>query len=291
VCIYGAVVYVMISLKSNGSEALFTLTAGLCLLANQLYSTTPLARPDGLGFFLYVLAALIPWNRNFSPGSLAFSAILATLAFFTKVYFYLAVLYIGVYLFLCVSKRTAVFFAIFCASLLLAAAFAVRLGYPYYFYNTLFMVAHGDKYIFSHVLTQFKRFGKLYLGMLAGVFLFLGWQMLSGLRFPGIRGRQVAAAFSLWDLDRPFYLGKLDYPLLACLLATAVVAGWLGGHLGSKMVYLFQLIGPFFVIVIARWFTRRSQGDMVFRLLAGITLAANLAQILLDTRRNGTGWR
>ena len=74
-------------------------------------ANTPLARPDGLGIFLFTLAIIIPWRWKFSNSSLAVSIFLSILGYMTKPYYILAVPIIAAYMFFFISKRKSLFYS------------------------------------------------------------------------------------------------------------------------------------------------------------------------------------
>lgn len=284
-CLYAGVAFVIVLLIRRQSLPLFALAGGLCLLANQMYSVTPVTRPDGLGFLLYLLAVFLPWERKWSKASLAISALLSVLAFFTKLYFSLAAVYVAVFLFLNVSKKLALFYGVFFAGLLAAGIFIVLKAYPFYFYNTFFMALYQPVYVLSHMLRQMRQFTFLYAGMLAALAFSINWQTLGDLRLwrPGmINLKKGLGWFDFLNLGVPLCRFKIDYPLMSLVLVVLVTVFKLGGHTGSKMAYLFQLISPLFVIVFVQLISRQKRFELISCLLVGATVAVNLGQIGLS---------
>lgn len=278
--IYLAVALLVAVTIRKGGAPLFAIAAGLCVLANQLYSVTPLTRPDGLGLLLYLAAALLPWDQNFSKPSLVASAVLSVLAFFTKLYFFLSVVYVAAYLFLRVSKRLAVAYAAGVAALLLAASLVVVRFYPFYFYDTFFMAVYQPIYLFWYMLWQFRHWGYLYAGMLAIVLLVAAEAVKPALqRLRSFHWRQIPQAFNLRQLNQPLLRFEVGFPLTALILAVLTMVFKLGGHNGSKMVYLFQLISPFLAILVVLWLRRLSWFKFAASLFMLLALATNQRQI------------
>lgn len=276
---FGIALLIAITIRKGGAP-LFAIAAGLSVLANQLYSVTPLTRPDGLGFLLYLAAALLPWDQNFSKRSLAISALLGVFAFFTKLYFFLCVIYVAVYIFLRVSKSLALWYTGLVTALLLAGSLLVMRLYPYYFYNTFFMAVYQPIYLFRYMLWQFRNLGYLYAGMLVIPLLVLfEYRKPFAQWLHHIRWQQIPQVFNLWHWNASFLNVPIDYPLTAFLIVVLTVVLKLGGHNGSKMVYLFQLISPFLAIEIILLVQRLSRWKFAAYLLLALTLATNLRQI------------
>jgi hypothetical protein len=281
-CIFSAVVYLVVLMIRKKTSPLFAFAGGVCILANLMFSVIPLTRPDGLGFLLFVLAVLIPWQAHFSKSSLVASVLLATLAFYTKLYFYLAVIPVGLYLFLQVSKKTALLFTALCAVILTASAYLVWRVYPYYFYCTIFLGSNEVVNLLSYTVKQLREFVILYAGMLAALFVVLDWQRLAAFQLTQIPWRRWLSVFHIRQFGQPLFLFEIDYPLLALVVSTLAIAFRLGGNNGSNMVYLFQLMTPFFVIVFTRLLTQMKKQELLAILLVGLTVAANIGRLGLS---------
>ena len=92
---------------------------GLVYYGQLLHTFLPVARPDSLGLFLFLVSVLAPIATNFSPASLIVSAVSALLAWITKPYFALGGVVIGLYMLLAVDWRAGL---AYCASSALGAA-------------------------------------------------------------------------------------------------------------------------------------------------------------------------
>lgn len=274
--------FIYYAIVRRGGSRLYSAALVVCVLANAMYSVTPLTRPDGLGFLLFVLAILIPWLQGFSKTSLLASAILATLAFYTKLYFYLPVPILGIYLFLFTSKRLAVWFGVICSALLGASILVVASLLPYYFYTTLFMATYQTVYVYAHVIRQMRIFLLLYAGVFAAFLFAIDWRQVYSIHFSRISFRNILEKFNFRDLNQPMILAVVDFPAYALIFVTLTVIFKLGGHDGSKMAYLFQLMSPLVAVVFARLLTRSPRFGILACALIAITLTQNLLLIGLN---------
>jgi len=166
--------------------------------------------------------------------------------------------------------------------MLSGSAYLVWRVYPYYFYCTIFLGSNGVVNLLSHTIYQLREFVILYGGMLAGLILVLDWHRLATFQLTQISWRRWLSAFHIRELGQPLFLFEIDYPLLALVVSTLAIAVRLGGNNGSKMVYLFQLMTPFFVIVFTRLLTQMKKQELLAILLVGLTVAANLGKLGLS---------
>ncbi len=124
--IIGQMVLIARVLRKFGIRWMLTAASLEFLWLGQIYYTTPLARPDALGQFLFLAAILIPWQQNFSKKSLILSAACGWLGFFTKPYFILGSGLVAAYLFLFVSKKKGLLYSLGLGASLLVAAVVVE---------------------------------------------------------------------------------------------------------------------------------------------------------------------
>jgi hypothetical protein len=113
-------------MRRHRVNVLYSLSAVLILYACLLYRYTPLARPDTLGFFLFLLSIFIAYVQHYSTRSLLMSAIFGIAAFYTKSYFVLSIPYLTVYLFLFVSKKRAILYGSWSFLLLISTGFVTN---------------------------------------------------------------------------------------------------------------------------------------------------------------------
>jgi hypothetical protein len=104
-----------------------SLSLGLCatliLYRYLIEGTNPLARPDGLGTFLFLGSIVIPWRYKYSLGSLIISITLGVLAFLTKPYFVLSLPLLMTYLFLFRSKTEGLKYGVISVAFILTCCF------------------------------------------------------------------------------------------------------------------------------------------------------------------------
>jgi 4-amino-4-deoxy-L-arabinose transferase-like glycosyltransferase len=225
------------TLRWRSADRSNALAAAVLLYGALLYSATPVASASSTGLLFYLLCLLLPWAYQFSPASLALSGICAVLAFYGKQYFLAAPAFVCLYLFLFQSKHHAIGYALGTGALLLLSIVAMQLTSPYYFDNTVFSTRAAAAMFRQpdHMLKQMLLFLQVY----AGVILALLVGLLTGM-WPSLR--------KSWR--RP------DYFWFTFLLATAVIAAFLGHSRGNHMSYLFQMMSPLLVIAA---FTQLSQ--------------------------------
>lgn len=241
--------------RADGYMAAFS--AAVLMYGALLLRNTAIARPDALGVFLFLAALFVPWWFRFGARALAASVILSVAAFLTKPYFLLALPFLAVYLFLFVSKRKAVAYAVAGGIVLVAVSMVINATSEMYFYDTLIIHRAYRSYRLSHVLDQFETLFRWTAPLLA-----IGTAAL----LITVRGRAVAAkplnpfrwSASMWRIDlfradQPLLGAWLDLPEFCLAASIAVIIYPLGGHMGNTMTYLLQLIMPFLVVVAASW--------------------------------------
>lgn len=205
-----------------------------------LFFVGPLARPDASGEFFFLASLFIPYYFRYSNLSLLFSIILGLLAFYTKVYFILSLLYLSIYLFFFVSRIKGFTYASVGLALLTLSMLLVHYLLPTYFISTLLVAYNAAQHSlslladsgFGHMMLQFKLFfllyGVLFIAALAG--------MLYRVHYYGVRNlANISAIFSI------------------CLVMSSVLMYLkFGRHDGNGLVYLLHLILPF-VIITSLW--------------------------------------
>ena len=102
---------IALTLGKAGVAWPFSLASSAIFMAGLLFGVTPLARPDTLGEFFFLLAVLIPWYRKFDSMSLLVSCVASVLAFLAKPYFIFSMAIVSMFLFLFVSKRKGIIYA------------------------------------------------------------------------------------------------------------------------------------------------------------------------------------
>lgn len=242
-------------LRRHQINVVYSFSAVLILYASLLYRYTPLARPDGLGFFLFLSSMFIPWLQKYSTRSLLISAVVGVAGFYTKAYYVLSIPYLVMYLFLFVSKKKAILYGSFSALLLLLTAFVTNEIFETYFVNTFFNhinVATND-------INQLRLQLALFLIFNSGlVLLFIMCSTLSvfdktigdfggSLRFDAVL-KNLIRQINVLNCDKPFLGTAFPLSLYALVLSFGLFYFKLGRHNGNMMTYAYQLITPFFLL-------------------------------------------
>ncbi len=155
-----------IILRRHQVNVLNSFSAVLILYASLLYRYTAVAKPDGLGFFLFLLSIFIVSLMQYSTWSLVISVVLGVLAFYTKPYFVLSIPYLVTYLFLFVSKKKAIFYGVLAFVLLITTAFMINQIFETYFVNTFFNHINVATNDFRQLTGQLELFSIFYSGII-----------------------------------------------------------------------------------------------------------------------------
>lgn len=225
-------------------------TASILSYAAMLYYSTPIAAANAMGLFLMLSTAIIPWLLGFSRASLIISALLAIAAFYTKIYFILGALCVGLYMGLRISIARAAGYGLL---LLVVGAISVILileSNPYYFDLNYFAATNPDGIWLNNktLVNQLLEFLKLYstVWLLLGFALLSAWRRFS--RPDNINAHKPKKPLITWSFSRPLVTLDLGFFWLCFAGALLVICISLGRNPGNWMSYLFQLMTPFFVI-------------------------------------------
>lgn len=241
ICSSGLVAWALL----NRKVALpYALAGGGLVLAGQLFYTSPLVRPDGLGMLFFMAAVLLPWQRCFSKRSLIISATLSILGFLTKPYFILSAVIIGAYLFLFVSKRKGIIFSLGFATLAVIVGGVVNQISECYFLDTVFNNISQAGKSWSFMGMQSLVFGLIFSPLLIIwlVKAFYSTRSLTILTWP-------RAWLDLRSADLPLLKISVDLPILFLLCSAAAIFFSMGQHLNTYLTYYFQLLIPPLVLV------------------------------------------
>jgi hypothetical protein len=251
---------VAFTLIRRGGAPVMAVTAGALVFANQLFYVTPLSRPDGLGFLLFVTAAFLPWADNYSRRSLGLSAVLGVLGFFTKAYFILGVAFVAAYLLL--TRRKEIWgYSLLVLALLGAGALVTVRVFPYYFYDTFY----------NHMILASRSLKFItYQSMLYGSLYAFPLLMLAVLLVMVVRR---------WWVDR-LPIGtigvRIDFPTLGLIGSLLVIGFSMGWHIGTLMTYYFQLITPFLAVTLVNQLRGHPRLEPLANLGLIVTLFFNL---------------
>ena len=253
------VFYVLIRKKVN---FVFSFAAMIILHQSIINAAnTPLARPDGLGIFLFTLAIIIPWRWKFSNSSLAASIIISILGYLAKPYYFLAVPIIALYLFLFISRRKSVIYSVMSAIIFIAVITVTTLIFPMYINNTLIAHINDSAYIYNNVKDQIAEYTEINVYVLLILLLsvinisrnFLKKHYSETVAHIAEVIKSKYKTNSGWKFlkDEPKIVCGYDllfaFSLLFVLILFIIK---LGGHPGNyHAAYLFHLASPFLILV------------------------------------------
>jgi hypothetical protein len=247
--ILASCIVVGLTLSKGGTVLPFAFGGGALLMASLLFTVTPLARPDGLGEFFFLLTVLFPWHRKFDVFSLVASGLTGILAFLAKPYFLLSVGIVSIYVMVFVSKRRGLFYALSVASTLIILLYVINIFLESYFLDTILNNIGNSRLSNAHMLQQLGLFIKAFLP--ASLILLLAVKKNSPLLFlQRSRLFREDRILDITNFDQPLIRFPIDYFwfFLACTFTTVVFL--LGKHSGAYMSYFFQLVAPALILVI-----------------------------------------
>jgi len=212
----------------------------------SLYNIQVTARPDTLGLFLFLLAILVPWERNYSRGSMAFGLICAVLAFHCKFYFAVGGCATLLAAFFLKSKLGAIRWGVGFFAALGATFLAMCIAFPYLYIVTV-VVQRG-----ATELNSSDEISEMHTAMLADrawpflVMMFFGlgawmWRRRS-LRRSAASG--TTAGVSLTELDRRILMLGV-----ALWIFTALVYFYMGRNAGAYFTYHLHLLFPLLFVL------------------------------------------
>jgi hypothetical protein len=236
-------------LRQRKTSWLFAVIAGLFIWLGQMASTSPLARPDTLGEFLFLCSLFIPYYFGFKPLSVIFGVVFGIIGFYTKPYFILGIPILLGYIFLFISKKEAILGGIGSLIGLVATALIVNRFFEAYFLNTIYshIADAGDS--LPYLIGQIITFAQNYWSIL----------LVSGL---GLLGLVVKAEIRTISRLLKIDISHLARPLLAlefnffifCLIPPAIlIISSMGKHTGATQIYFYQLLTPFVMIPFISW--------------------------------------
>ena len=252
-----SIILFFIVIRRHGINLVYSISAVLILYASLLYRYTPLAKPDSVGLFLFLLSVFIVYLMQYSTMSLIISAILGVAAFYTKPYFVLSVPYLVVYLFLFVSKKKAVFYGSLSFLLFAITAFFVNRTFETYFLNTLFNHVNVATNDLGHLQMQLEFFLIFYSGIIlifiASILLFASDRFSDAswrdLKFETIKNKLIKR-LDVFSFDKPLIATGFPLSLFCLILSSLIFYFKLGRHIGNIMTYAYHLVTPFFLIYV-----------------------------------------
>jgi hypothetical protein len=242
--------------RTKKQSFLPSLTVTLILYASLLYGVTPLVRPDSLGLFLFLLSLFVPFRYNYSLGSLFISSLLGVFAFFTKTFFLLTYPFLGSYLFLFVSKKNGITYGVLSCILLTISVLMVNSFSETYIANVFVNHLNGASYDIKHLIYQLL-FGLKSYSFIFMIFVFaatsvlLKWWKQIHQHFTDFNPLgSLLKSVDVRNLDSPLFISDIKCTSYYLLCAVTVFCLSLGGHGGAWMSYFYQLISPFFLLVL-----------------------------------------
>jgi hypothetical protein len=239
------------ALRWRRVSLVFSLSATLILYAHLLYFTTPLARPDGLGFFLFLYSILIPWRFQYSSWSRLVSVIFGILGFLTKPYFVLSILYLTLYLFLFKSKKLGIQQGAISLVSLAITIWIVNQNLETYFNNVLWINYYIAGQDILYPLQQLYAYSKTNLGIiLVFIICLLVNKRINIQNYQNDKNKiNKSLSFNFRNLEKPlinFNIGFIEFSLILSLF---IFLSKLGQHWGSWLIYIHHLISPFLILL------------------------------------------
>lgn len=259
----------------------------LSYIASFSHPEMPLAFPNALGSFLFLLSVMVPLLGEFRASALAIGLLAAWAGFFTKLYPGIGPGFVIVYLLVSRAWLKAGIYA-FCSLLLLGISLVlVTRILPDYFDTTLGLAHAALGWDWAWLLVQ----GTYFLVVQMPLLIFLIWQtwrmppaerwkMLTG--FSAV-GAAVATLILLRiggnSLQYYLYFFQLLFPFL--LLLTVDLASNKDGH-SRQYFTLCLLAGIALMFLVAQQRSPLARVDASFRALAAELPPGNLEHVLLD---------
>ncbi|MCB9144825.1 MAG: hypothetical protein H6635_05605 [Anaerolineales bacterium] len=222
--------------------------------------------PTTLGTFLFLSTLYIPYLRSFDNKSLIFSAFLALLALHTKAYNVLAWGIAVSYIFLFVSKKKGMQYALYFLGFFLVTFPIFRLFFPLYLVNVFGGNMSNTFRSLEHLLEQLKWLTIYFSPILLLTLFAFGNSFIKSLPQP-IRGKINIAAF-----DKPLLEISFDYFLYAPIVAITAFVIVLGSHVGNYLSYTYEMVVSTFLI----WFFTNYDTKKTFGFLTSMLIVANL---------------
>jgi hypothetical protein len=244
-------------LRRHQINPLYSVSAVLILYASLLYRYTAVAKPDGLGFFLFLASIFIVYLMQYSTGSLVISVFLGIAAFYTKPYFVLSIPYLATYLLFFISKKKAILYTSLAFGLLTMTALIVNQGFETYFVNTFFNHINVATNNLSQLRLQLEFFSMYNSGLIVIFIVYCPMYVFDRIGGASLQSRdmrrirqELIRRINLFSYDKPFIETAFPLALYCLILSFGVFYLKLGRHVGNLMTYAYHLITPFFLICI-----------------------------------------
>ncbi len=279
---------IFLALRTLKLNPVFCFAAAVILHQSFIYNgLIAVARPEGLGIFLFTLGILVPWKYKFSNLSCLISILLGTLGYFTKPYYVLVIPFIGIYMFLFVSKKRALLYALVSLIFLSVTMLIVAAMYESFHNNSLFHSINIATYEFSHMKNQLMQYAKvnvyIILIMIVSSFFILknyldkNQNNNSGKFFSNIRNNFFFTRSLNIFGNEPLVKTKYDFLFgLVCLFSTFLFIVKLGGHVGNgRGAYLYHIASPF--LILTAFQLVKASNDKLLSSIVAVLLIYTLA--------------
>lgn len=265
-------VLIVLILNKVGNSLSFAFAGGLLVMGSWLFAVTPLARPDSMGEFFFLITILLPWYRKFDTYALMGSGLAGILAFLVKPYFFLAVVIVALYVFIFISKKKGSFYALLVLGVLTLILGVINVFLECYFLDVILNNVANSKLSNSYMLQQLAFFIEIFLPCF--LILLLAAVTKKVWRFSNPVGPLKKQPLNFSDFGQPLSYLVIDYFgfFLAC--TSILVVFWLGKHSGAYMSYFFQLVTPGLILVVFQ------RGDVLYQTSA-ITVPLLLINLAL----------
>jgi hypothetical protein len=246
--ILGALILLIKVMRQQNISWPAILIAGLFTWMGLMFHASPTTRPDTLGEFLFFLSLFLPFLKKFSSGSLLISAIAGIYCFLSKVYFFICVPIMALYLFLFISKKKAIWYGIGSMLGLILTVLLQNYYLETYFLNTIYPLLTG-RYTndLGHLIKQTIKFIQDYWGLLLIALIATNEIILQSNKHK----RRINIDLKSWD--EPLLNQKMDLIIFTLLICSLVVFLRFGWHTGTTQTYFYHLITPFMAMVVLRW--------------------------------------
>jgi hypothetical protein len=234
--------------------------------------------PDSVGYFIFLVSALIPWVFNFSPKSLVVTIFTSILGFYTKLYFIVGAVYVGSYLFLKGYYKKSIVFVIGFISVLSITALIVNWKYDFYFFSTLITNIKITKYLWWYQLLETRDY-------ILGNYSFVIFFLISG------AGGAFVILKKWWKNKKNIRVLLPDYFTYALLLSLYILISKLAGNPGGYLQYYNFLVSPFIYLVVMKWSTVRTKSILLLLLLLNIITLYTSVNYFVDTKKIRQNWQ
>jgi hypothetical protein len=257
---------IVAALRKKNSSIFIALAGGVLFWISQLYYVMPMARPDSLGMFLFLVSMFLPWYKGYSSRSVIISGIIGSAAFFVKPYFILCVPLMGLYIFLFISKKKGFYYALTSLLVISVVVSILRMSSEMYLYYTVYSNIGNTSDNVQHAINQLSKFARENLGLiLFGGFLFAvkSYQDYKENKRAGL-SPPLFNKQGLIDFSKPFIAKRLNLEFFCLLITIPLIYFLLGRHVGTRMVYLYQFMTPFLILLVVGEVKKKTSFELIF---------------------------